>query len=272
MSLENLSIILVGGGNMGGALAGGWLKNGVPASQITVIDPALSPQMTKFLSDNVIRHVFSAENISPPDVLLVAVKPQVMGKVLHSIKHLVGEHTVVVSVAAGTTLSFMEGALGQCAIVRAMPNTPALVQRGITVACANSNVSETHVEQANLLLGSTGSIEWLNDENLMDAVTAVSGSGPAYVFHLTEALSNAAIATGLPEALARKLALETVAGAGEMMMQSDQLPAKLRENVTSPGGTTQAALAILMDKDGFPDLLKRAVDAAVKRGGELSKT
>ncbi len=270
MGLENLSIILVGGGNMGGALAGGWLKNGVTASQVKVVDPAPSPQMIKFLSENVINHVVCAENIAPPDVLLVAVKPQIMGEVLQSIKHLVGEHTLVISVAAGTTLSFMEGELGQCAIVRAMPNTPALVRRGITVACANSKVSEMQVEQANLLLGSTGSIEWLSDENLMDAVTAVSGSGPAYVFHLTEALSNAAIDTGLPEALARKLALETVAGAGEMMMQSDQSPAKLRENVTSPGGTTQAALAVLMAKGGFPDLLKRAVDAAVKRGGELS--
>ncbi|MCP4184460.1 MAG: pyrroline-5-carboxylate reductase [Hyphomicrobiales bacterium] len=270
MDLGKLSVILVGGGNMGSALAGGWLKNGMPASQVKVVDPAPSPQMVRFLSENVIRHVVSAENIAPPDVLLVAVKPQVMGEVLQSIKHLVGEHTVVISVAAGTTLFFMEGVLGQCAIVRAMPNTPALVQRGITVACANSKVSELQVEQANLLLGSTGSIEWLTDENLMDAVTAVSGSGPAYVFYLTEALSNAAIATGLPEALAHKLALETVAGAGEMMMQSDQPPAKLRENVTSPGGTTQAALAVLMDKDGFPALLKRAVDAAVKRGKELS--
>ena len=271
MSLENLSIILVGGGNMGCALAGGWLKNGVSASQIRVIDPGPSPQMVKYLSDNAIHHMASSENITPADVLLVAVKPQVMSKVLQSIKHLVGKHTVVISVAAGKTLSFMEDILGQCALVRAMPNTPALVQRGITVACANSRVSEEQIKQANLLLGATGSIEWLNDENLMDAVTAVSGSGPAYVFHLTEALSNAAVAAGLPEALAQKLALETVAGAGELMMQSDQSPAKLRENVTSPGGTTQAALDILMARDGFPELLKRAVDAAAKRGGELSK-
>jgi len=255
---------------MGGALAGGWLKNGVPATQIKIIDPAPSAQMKIFLSDNKLQHMISAENITAPDVLVIAVKPQVMGEVLQSVKHLAGDQTVVISVAAGKTLSFMEGHLGQQALVRAMPNTPALVQRGITVACANSKVSKAQIEQADLLLGSTGSIEWLEDENLMDAVTAVSGSGPAYVFHLTEALSDAAINTGLPEALARKLALETVAGAGELMMQSDLSPANLRENVTSPGGTTEAALAVLMDKDGFPELLNKAVAAAVKRGQELS--
>jgi len=271
MGLENISIVLVGGGNMGGALAGGWLKNGVAASQITVVDPGPSDHMTKFLSDHAIHHEKTAGNISPPDVLLIAVKPQVMEAALKSSKHLVSEHTVVISVAAGKTLSFMAEHLGQCALVRAMPNTPALVQRGITVACANARVSKKQIEQASLLLGATGSIEWLDEESLMDAVTAVSGSGPAYVFHLTEALANAAIATGLPKALARKLALETVAGAGELMMQSDQPPEKLRENVTSPGGTTQAALDVLMARDGFPDLLKRAVNAAVKRGGELSK-
>ncbi len=270
MSLGNLSIILVGGGNMGGALTGGWLENGVSASQIVVVDPGLSPEMARFFTDQKIYHVLAAKNLEAPDVLLVAVKPQIMADVLRSVKHLVGNNTVVISVAAGKTLSFMEDNLETRSLIRAMPNTPALVQRGITVACAYPEVSKSQIEQATLLLGSTGSIEWVDDETLMDAVTAVSGSGPAYVFHLVEALSDAAIESGLPQELGRKLALETVAGAGEMMMQSDQSPTRLRENVTSQGGTTQAALSVLMGKEGFHDLLKRAVEAAVKRGRELS--
>lgn len=268
--MDKLNIILVGAGNMGGAMMGGWIENGVLASQICVLDPSPNDAVAKIISDNDISHVKTAENLTPPDVLLVAVKPQVMGDVLDGVKHLAGDKTVVISVAAGKTLSFMSDHLGAGAMVRAMPNTPALVQRGITVACANSTVSDLQKRFTTELLGAMGSVEWVDDEALMDAVTAVSGSGPAYAFHLVEALGDAAIAAGLPAELGRKLALETVAGAGEMMMRSELLPSTLRENVTSPGGTTQAALEVLMGEGGFPQLLKQAVEAAKKRSQELS--
>ena len=270
MALGDISIILVGGGNMGGALLGGWLKEGIAAANIQVLDPGPNPAMAKMFADNGVSHITSAEGISPPDVLLIAVKPQIMGDVLQSVRSLAGENTLVISVAAGKTLAFMDEHLGAPLLVRSMPNTPALVQRGITVACANAQVTQDHKDLATQLLGATGSVEWVENEALMDAVTAVSGSGPAYVFHLAEALGDAAIEAGLPEPLARKLALETVAGAGELMAQSPLPPSKLRENVTSPGGTTQAALSILMGEGGFGELLKRAVDAAANRSRELS--
>jgi pyrroline-5-carboxylate reductase len=269
MSLDDVSIILVGAGNMGGALLGGWLKNDVQPSQIKVLDPNPPVAMVKMLAKKSVVHESRADNLEAPDVLLIAVKPQVMDSVLQSVKHLVGKNTVSISVAAGKTLSVMQRNLETPVVVRAMPNTPALVQRGITVACASVQVSQLQKQHTTALLSATGSVEWVKDEALMDAVTAVSGSGPAYVFHLVEALGNAAIDAGLPEELGRKLALETVAGAGELMMQSDLPPSTLRENVTSPGGTTQAALSVLMGEGGFPDLLKRAVDAAAKRSREL---
>lgn len=270
MNLEGVSILLVGAGNMGGAMLGGWLAKGIPAKNICVLDPSPNPAMAKLITDNEICHETNADKLVAPDILLIALKPQIMGDVLPALKHMVGKNTVAISVAAGKTLSFMAEHLGIGAMVRAMPNTPALVQRGITVACANPAVSELQKQHTTTLLSATGSVEWIDDETLMDAVTAVSGSGPAYAFHLVEALGDAAIAAGLPEELGRKLALETVAGAGEMMMRSNLSPATLRKNVTSPGGTTQAALEVLMGADGFPSLLKQAVNAAKKRSGELS--
>lgn len=270
MDLNAVSILLVGAGNMGGAMMGGWLSKGLSPRQICVLDPAPNPVVAKIIADNNICHEKNANELIAPDLLLVALKPQVMADTLPSLKHLAGENTVAISVAAGKTLSFMCEHLGDGAMVRAMPNTPALVQRGITVACANPAVSDLQKRQTTALLGATGSVEWIEDEALMDAVTAVSGSGPAYAFHLVEALGDAAIEAGLPEELGRKLALETIAGAGELMMRSDQTPSALRKNVTSPNGTTQAALEVLMGEDGFPQLLIRAVSAAKKRSQELS--
>ena len=270
MSLRDVSIVLVGAGNMGGAMLGGWLRDGVSPSQISLLDPAPSDAMGKIIGENNLTHETSADKLSAPDIMIVAVKPQVMGVVLDSAKGLAGPNTVSVSVAAGKTLSFLEEHLGDGAMVRAMPNTPAMVGRGITVACPNENVSAKQKQQISVLLGATGSVEWIDDENLMDAVTAVSGSGPAYAFLLVEAMEDAGIKIGLPKNLARKLALETVAGAGELMMQSELAPSKLRENVTSPGGTTAAALNVLMAQGGFPDLLKEAVSAGAKRSRELS--
>jgi pyrroline-5-carboxylate reductase len=270
MNTNAMSIVLVGGGNMGGAMAGGWISNGVAPESITLVDPILPDAMAGLVDTYNIRHETSAEDLDPPDVLVIAVKPQIMEQVLVSVKHLAGPETVVISVAAGKTLAFMEEHLGSRKLVRALPNTPSLVRRGITVACAGPEVSQKQINHATRLFESTGSIEWIDDEALMDAVTAVSGSGPAYVFHLVEAMTEAAVSVGLPDELAGKLALETVAGAGELMMRSDQTPTRLRENVTSPGGTTQAALNILMGEGGFNDLMLRAITAAEQRGKELS--
>ncbi len=268
--MTDFSIVLVGAGNMGGAMMAGWLENGISPGQICVLDPNPHRDILEMIDQNGIRHETDSAALGTADVILVAVKPQVMGDVLDTISHLVSANNVVISVAAGKTLSFMEAHLGAGAMVRAMPNTPALVRRGISVACANGQVRPEQKKRTSELLGATGSVEWIEDETLMDAVTAVSGSGPAYAFHLVEALADAAVDAGLPDVLARKLALETIAGAGEMMMQSDFPPSRLRENVTSPGGTTQAALEVLMGPGGFDDLLGKAVKAAAKRSRELS--
>jgi pyrroline-5-carboxylate reductase len=196
-------------------------------------------------------------------------KPQVAGQVIPALAPLVSASTVVVSIMAGRTLHFLgETLTPSCALVRAMPNTPAAIGRGITVAVPKS-ASAAQRELADRLLRATGTVEWIDDEALMDAVTAVSGSGPAYIFLLAEALAHAGTAAGLPSSLAEKLARETIAGAGELMHLSALDAATLRENVTSPGGTTAAALAVLMGPNGLAPLMKKAVAAATKRSREL---
>jgi pyrroline-5-carboxylate reductase len=187
-----------------------------------------------------------------------------------SVAALTGTQTLVLSVMAGKTLAFLEAALPGAAIVRAMPNTPAAIGRGMTVLVPNAKVTSAQRAIATDLISATGKVEWIDDETLMDAVTAVSGSGPAYIFLLAEALASAGIAAGLPKELAEKLARETVAGSGELLYRSPLDPATLRKNVTSPGGTTAAALEILMGPGGFDALLKQAVDAASKRSKDLA--
>jgi pyrroline-5-carboxylate reductase len=178
----------------------------------------------------------------------------------------------VISIAAGKTLSYFADRLGsEVAVIRTMPNTPAAIGRGITVCCAGAAVSAAQRATADALLCSVGQVAWTADETLMHAVTAVSGSGPAYVFLLIEALQAAAVAAGLPADLAARLARDTVTGSGELARQSSDDPAKLRADVTSPGGTTAAALAVLMAEDGLPDLMKRAVAAATARSEEMAK-
>ncbi len=264
------TINLLGAGNMGSAMLFGWLDNGITAERINVIDPAPPQAIAGQFAKAGIHHVATPGDAEIADLLVVAVKPQIMDQVLDGAVNLVGAMTVVVSVAAGRTISFIEQHLGKVAIVRAMPNTPAQIRRGITVAVANSRVDPVGRKRADTLLGATGPVEWVDDERLMDAVTAVSGSGPAYVFHLIECLATAGIEAGLDEALATRLATETVAGAGALAQQATIDAATLRENVTSPGGTTQAALSILMDKDGLGLLMSRAVAAAAKRSRELA--
>lgn len=266
----NFSVVLVGAGNMGGAMLKGWIANGIKSENITVVDPSPTTAMKSFLSKSKIWHAEEPKNISPPDVLLLAVKPQMMGKVLPDLVDMVGENTVVVSVAAGTTLKTICQEFGKIAAIRVMPNTPSLVLRGMSVGCPNARVTKAQIQNVDTLMQAIGKIEWVEDEKLIDAVTAVSGSGPAYVFHLAECMAKAGEKAGLPPKLAMILAQETVAGAGELLRQSEDEPAVLRKNVTSPNGTTAAALEVLMGEGGMSELLEQAILAAKKRSEELS--
>lgn len=263
-------IVLVGAGNMGGAMLTGWLKNGVPASSVFVIDPRPSDAMAMIIADAGATHLTSAPADMQAGILFLAVKPQVMEIVLPPLKALMGPQTVAVSVAAGKTIAFLESHLGTGAMVRAMPNTPAMVGRGVTGAFANAAVTEAQRAQVQALLRVSGPVEWVASEPDIDAVTAVSGSGPAYVFYLVECMAEAGRKAGLPADLAMRLARETVSGAGELMHQSSDDASRLRQNVTSPGGTTAAALAVLMAEDGMQPLFDRAVAAARTRAEELA--
>lgn len=263
-------VVLVGAGNMGGAMLSGWLKSGVPGSSVVVVDPGPSAAMLSQINDAGATHVTSAPEGLIAGVLFLAVKPQVMEAVLSGVKAVVGPDTVVVSVAAGKTLGFFESHLGKAAMVRAMPNTPAMVGRGVTGAFANDLVSDEQRERVHALLRVSGPVEWVPTEADIDAVTAVSGSGPAYVFYLVECMAEAGRKLGLEADLAMRLARETVAGAGELLHQSPDEASRLRQNVTSPGGTTAAALAVLMAEDAMQPLFDKALAAARKRAEELA--
>jgi len=263
-------IILIGAGNMGGALLTGWLKSGVPGSSVTVVDPKPSEAMLKLIADAGASHVTGVPPGVTASVLFIAVKPQVMEAVLPPFKATIGPNTVVVSIAAGKTLAFLEKQLGETAMVRAMPNTPAMVGRGVTGAFANVKVGERQRQLVQNLLKVSGPVEWVPEEADIDSVTAVSGSGPAYVFYLVECMAEAGRKLGLQADLAMRLARETVAGAGELLHQSPDDASRLRQNVTSPGGTTAAALAVLMAEDGMQPLFDEALEAARKRAQELA--
>ncbi|MGV1789268.1 pyrroline-5-carboxylate reductase [Rhizobium lusitanum] len=263
-------ILLIGAGNMGGALLTGWLKNGVPGSSVIVVDPNPAEPMRKMIADAGARHVTEVPAGLTAGVLFIAVKPQLIDAVLPPLKSAVGEGTVTVSIAAGKTLSSLEQHLGESAMVRAMPNTPAMVGRGVTGAFANARVSERQRQLVQNLLKVSGPVEWVPGEADIDSVTAVSGSGPAYVFYLVECMAEAGRKLGLQADLAMRLARETVAGAGELLHQSPDDASRLRQNVTSPGGTTAAALGVLMAEDGMQPLFDAAIEAARKRAQELA--
>jgi pyrroline-5-carboxylate reductase len=262
------ALVLVGAGKMGGAMLDGWLGRRLPPKKIVVLEPQPSKQI-KALARRGVR-VNPKGDVGPVAALVIAVKPQTAPDALPLLAALIDAKTVVVSIMAGRTLGFLKKHLPNAAIVRAMPNTPAAIGRGITVAVGNARVKPASRKLAHGLLAATGAVEWVGDEALMDAVTAVSGSGPAYVFLLAEAMAAAGVAAGLPAALADKLARETVAGSGELLHRSADAASTLRQNVTSPGGTTAAALDVLMAADGVPPLMKRAIAAATKRGKELA--
>lgn len=271
MANGNISIVLIGAGNMGGAMLQGWLAKGIPTDALTIVDPAPNAAVSSLIAEHNLHHVPSPPDDLTADVVIIALKPQIIDAALPALQKLLGPATVCVSVAAGKTLASLAEGLGNTAIVRAMPNTPAQVQRGITVCVGNNMVTDRHRTVITDLLKSIGEVAWIEEETLIDAVTGLSGSGPAYVFHMVEAMAEAGIAAGLPKDLADSLARATVCGAGELMHQSALPPGELRKNVTSPNGTTQAALEVLMADDGLTRLMTRAVAAAAKRAGELAK-
>jgi pyrroline-5-carboxylate reductase len=265
----NGTIVLAGAGKMGGAMLSGWLAQGLDPKHVAVIEPHPSAEISALAAKGV-RLNPNPKEIGAVAALVVALKPQMFREAGPDLKRYAGSSTLVVSIMAGTTIASIEESCGG-SVVRAMPNTPAAIGRGITVAVAASNVSPAQRAVADALLRATGSVEWVDDENLMDAVTAVSGSGPAYIFLLAEELARAGVEAGLPQELATRLARETVAGSGELLHRSDLPSATLRQNVTSPGGTTAAALEVLMGPDGMQSLLTRAVAAATRRSRELAK-
>jgi pyrroline-5-carboxylate reductase len=264
-------LLLVGAGKMGGALLTGWLRHGLDPTSVYVQDPMPAPEASALMASHGIRVHHQAKLPAAPAVIVLAVKPQIMDEVLPTLAASVGPWTVVLSIAAGRTLSNLASRLPLgTPIVRAMPNTPTAIGQGMTVACASSEVTRDQVRCCNMLLEAVGEVIWIDDESLLDVVTAVSGSGPAYFFLLAECLTEVAVDAGLEPELAARLSRATLAGAGELLRRSDLSPAELRQNVTSPKGTTAAALNVLMGKNGLADLLKRAVAAAAKRSRELS--
>ncbi|MEK9905679.1 MAG: pyrroline-5-carboxylate reductase [Rhodospirillales bacterium] len=265
------SVLLVGCGKMGGALLAGWRANNA-ADSFVVVEP-MQQSLTDILGVSgvtVVKEFSEIPGDFKPNAIVMAVKPQAMNEVAPPYADL-AKSALTLSIAAGTPIAFFEKIFGaDAAIVRAMPNTPAAIGRGMSVLCANAAASDGQKNLSEVLMQAAGAVEWISDEGLMDAVTALSGSGPAYVFHLIEAMAAAGQALGLDAELAAKAALETVAGAGELARQARETPSVLRQNVTSPGGTTAAALSVLMAENGMSKLMEKAMTAARDRGRELA--
>jgi len=262
------TLVLAGAGKMGSAMLDGWVARGLDPAAVVVLEPQPSLQVARYGSLGL--RLNPKPDALRADAIVIAVKPQVAPEVLPGLTPLIGSATVVVSIMAGRSLAFLQSMLPPAtALVRAMPNTPAAIGRGMTVAVANARVTSQQKRFADRLLTAIGAVEWVADETLMDAVTALSGSGPAYVFLLAEALTHAGVAVGLPKELAERLARATIAGSGELLDRAADDAATLRRNVTSPGGTTAAALDVLMSKDGLEALMEKAIAAATRRSREL---
>jgi len=262
-------LVLVGAGKMGSAMLDGWLARGLHPKKLVVIEPQPGKAVKALARRGVTLN--PKGKAAAASAIVIAVKPQTAPDAVPPLGPYAGKNTLVLSIMAGRTIGFLEASLPPgAAIVRAMPNTPAAIGRGIAVACPNARVSARQRKLAGDLLAVIGKVEWVTDETLMDAVTALSGSGPAYVFLLAEAMTQAGIAAGLPAALAGRLARETVAGSGELLHRSGLDAATLRQNVTSPGGTTAAALEVLMGLGGFDALLTKAIAAATRRSRQLA--
>ncbi len=267
------TVLLIGCGNMGYAMLRGWLEGALAPGQVHVVEPG-DALRERAAATGVQAHA-AADSLPKglgPDLVVIAVKPQVIGKVLEAYSRLAGGPTTFLSVAAGTSVATLAAALpGATPIVRCMPNTPAAVGRGMLVCTCNPLVTPSMRGFIDELLTASGRVAFIEDEGLMDAVTAVSGSGPAYVFHFIECLTRAGVAAGLPEDLAGELALQTVFGAGVLARDSESTPATLRRQVTSPGGTTAAALAVFMGQRRLETLVEEAVAAAAERSRELGR-
>jgi pyrroline-5-carboxylate reductase len=260
-------LLLVGCGKMGGALLGGWLKRGVRAKQVLVVEPARAK-----LPKGVAR-LASADKIPAgfaPGLVVIAVKPQSMAEALPAYRRFAPKATFL-SIAAGKTIASFTTTLGpDPRVTRVRPTPPAAIGRGMSVLCANAKAKRATRKLATELMAAVSETAWIDDEGLMDAVTAVSGSGPAYVFLLIETLAAAGVAQGLAPKLALQLARTTVAGSGALALEAGDAPDVLRQNVTSPGGTTAAALGVLMAADGLAPMMHKAVTAATRRGRELA--
>ena len=265
------TILIVGLGKMGGALVNGWIAQDIDPNKIHIVEP--DPNQVMALDCETLNVYQSPKEISNnfyPDIILFAIKPQIMDKVVPEYGRF-KEKSTYISIAAGKNIAFFESLLGSdSSIIRTMPNTPASIGEGITIACGNKNTSQKCKNYFFYLFEAVGQTEWINDENLMDAVTAISGSGPAYVFLLAETLANAGESAGLSKNMAQKLSIQTIIGSSSMLKSSHQNPSVLRNNVTSPGGTTEAALSILMNEKGLNSLICEAVETAIKRSKALS--
>jgi pyrroline-5-carboxylate reductase len=263
------TLVLVGAGKMGSAMLDGWLARGLDPKKIIVIEPQ-PVKAVKALARRGVK-LNPKDKVGVASAIVIAVKPQNAPEAVPPLARYVDKTTLVLSIMAGRTIGFLEKSLPTgTAIVRAMPNTPAAIGRGISVAVANAKISMRQRKQASDLLAAIGKVEWADDEALMDAVTALSGSGPAYIFLLAECMARAGVAAGLPKELATRLARETVAGSAELLHRSNLDAATLRQNVTSPGGTTAAALEVLMGPGGFDQLLTQAIAAATRRSRDLA--
>ncbi len=267
----NGTLVLLGAGKMGGAMLEGWLKGGADPARIVALDPSPPSEVKAVIERAGVRLNPPVSSITDAEVIVVAVKPQIMEDVLPAVVPLKFSKPLILSVAAGKTIaSFARHFGNDAAIIRTIPNTPAAVGRGITAMASNTNVSTAQMALARTLLEAVGEVVTVEREEMIDAVTAVSGSGPAYVFYLTECLASAGEKAGLPKDLAMQLARATVSGAGELMRQSGIEAATLRQNVTSPKGTTYAALQVLMAADGMQPLFDKAIEAATNRSRELA--
>lgn len=272
---SNNPVLIIGCGRIGSAILSGLLDNGLKKSAVSIVDPYLDLIKSKFkvLPDKAFNN--SLDNINKslnPSIVIIAVKPAVMDKTLIDLKPFNLTKTVILSVAAGKLLKYFEDKLGyEQAIIRGMPNTPISVGEGITVCCSNDKTTQKQKKLCNSLLRTVSSVEWIKDESLMDAVTALSGSGPAYLFYLVEAMASAGEALGLPTKLSQKLASETISGSAALLKKSKSSATDLRKNVTSPGGTTSAALEVIMAEDGLAKIMRKAMQQAKARSKELAQ-
>lgn len=261
-------ILLVGAGRMGSAMFAGWAGCGLAPS--VLVDPGLPPGVAR-AGDRMVASLDAVPRAFRPAAIVLAIKPQMMGDVLPSLADFLHPDAVVLSILAGKTLAGIAAGLAPgTAVVRAMPNTPAAIGQGMTVACANAAATAAQKALCTRLLEAVGALDWLEDESLLDRITAISGCGPAYVFLLAELLENEGVAMGIPQPLARRLARQTVSGAGGLLAASDESSADLRRAVTSAKGVTEQALLVLMEEQAWPASIRLALAAAVRRAGELA--